>query len=115
MSWAYFSSVYKDPAGALVVRIKHNIRGQILYSTYAHLSRYASGIYAGKQVSYTTRIGDMGNTGYSFGIHLHLEVSTCDWNSQLKGDWKCSWQYYAESSTKNPANYFAIPSTWNNR
>lgn len=109
------SSVYKDPAGALVVRIKHNIRGQILYSTYAHLSRYASGIYAGKQVSYTTRIGDMGNTGYSFGIHLHLEVSTCDWNSQLKGDWKCSWQYYAESSTKNPANYFAIPSTWNNR
>lgn len=109
------SSIYKDPAGALVVRVKHRIKGEILYSTYAHLSRYASGIYTGMEVTTETRLGDMGTTGNSTGIHLHMELSVCDWNSQLKGDWKCSWQYYAESSTKNPANYVTIPYTWNNR
>ncbi len=108
------SSKYSDPAGALVIRVKHNVNGQILYSTYAHLSRFAS-VKVGDYVTADTRIGDMGTTGNSSGIHLHLEVSTCDWNTMLDGDWKCSWSYYATSSIRNPASYVSLPSSWNNR
>ena len=44
---------------------------------YAHLSRYAEGIYIGKEVTYNDPIGFMGTTGYSTGIHLHLVVADC--------------------------------------
>lgn len=108
------SAIYSDPNGALVVKIRHKYNGTILYSTYAHLDSYAN-IWVGEEVDYSTRIGIMGNTGYSFGVHLHLEISTCDWKSRGNSDVTCSWEYYAQNATKNPADYITIPATWNNR
>ena len=53
------------------VRIKH-ANG---YSTaYAHMSRFASGMKAGKRVTQGEVIGYVGSTGASTGPHLHYEV-----------------------------------------
>ncbi|KAB2837183.1 MAG: M23 family metallopeptidase [Caedimonadaceae bacterium] len=53
------------------VRIKHNNE----YSTaYAHLSRFAKSITAGKRVKQGQIIGYVGSTGLSSGPHLHYEL-----------------------------------------
>lgn len=53
------------------IRVKHNQE----YSTaYAHLSRYAKGISAGKRVKQGQVIGYVGTTGLSSGPHLHYEL-----------------------------------------
>ena len=100
---------YYDAYGALVVKIRHNYNGRYIYSTYAHLSRFAN-ISTGQYISYATTIGNMGNTGYSFGAHLHLEITTCDWNT----GGGCTWSAY-QKSTLNPFTLVNLPSQWNNR
>lgn len=53
------------------IRIKHNSD----YATaYAHLSRFAQGIRAGKQVKQGQIVGYVGSTGRSTGPHLHYEI-----------------------------------------
>lgn len=104
------SATYHDPAGALVVKIRHNYNGRFIYSTYAHQRNFA--VSTNQYVSHTTSIGQMGSTGNSTGPHLHLEVSTCDWKSNGGG---CTWESYAKYNTKNPANYVSFPSRWSNR
>lgn len=53
------------------IRIKHNHE----YSTaYAHLSRFAKNITAGKRVKQGQVIGYVGSTGLSSGPHLHYEL-----------------------------------------
>ena len=103
------TATYYDNYGALVVKIRHNHNGRFIYSTYAHLRNFA--VKSGQYVSYKTTIGKMGNTGYSFGPHLHLEITTCDWKSEGGG---CTWATY-QKSTRNPASYIELPSKWNNR
>ena len=71
------SRIYRDGAGALIVTVLHDINGQKYTSQYAHLSRYASGLYVGKQVTVNDALGQMGTTGYSTGVHLHLAVIDC--------------------------------------
>lgn len=100
---------YYDSYGALVVKIKHNYNGRYIYSTYAHLSRFAN-ISVGQYISHNTTIGNMGNTGYSFGAHLHLEITSCDWN---KGG-GCTWAAY-QKNTINPYSLVNFPARWNNR
>lgn len=51
------------------VEIKHN-NGYVTY--YAHLHRIR--VKSGQRVSQGDRIGDMGNSGRSTGVHLHYEV-----------------------------------------
>lgn len=79
------SSIYWDYAGALIVTIRHNIEGRIYTSQYVHLSSYAQGLYVGKPVTVNDRIGQMGTTGISTGVHLHLAVIDCS----LYGDAAC--------------------------
>lgn len=71
------SGIYTDNAGALVITVLHDINGQKYTSQYAHLSRYAQGLYVGKPVTINDSLGQMGTTGYSTGIHLHIAVLDC--------------------------------------
>lgn len=84
-------SIWKDSSGALCVNIEYKaINGTYYTAIYGHLSRYGS-IYEGMQVNSNTIIGYMGNTGYSFGVHLHLEV----WPCRLYADSNCkTWSSY---------------------
>lgn len=95
---------YYDDAGALVLKIRHNVGGKYIYSTYAHLSSWS--VNEGQTVNRNTMIGRMGNTGNSFGAHLHLEITTCDWN---KGG-GCTWSEY-QRRTINPRTYVGFPSS----
>ena len=104
---------YYDDAGALCVKIKHNINGKTLYGTYAHFRSFGN-ISKGQYVTPSTMIGIMGSTGNSSGPHVHLELTTCNW-----GPWdalviSCDWDTY-KYSTVNPASYVSFPSSWNNR
>ena len=94
---------YYDDYNALVLKIRHYVNGRYLYSTYAHLSAWY--VNVGDIVSPSTMIGRMGNTGYSFGSHLHLEITTCDWHA----GGGCTWDTY-QNSTLNPRNYIGFPS-----
>lgn len=94
---------------ALVVKIRHNVGGKYIYSTYAHLRSFGA-ISEGQIVTPFTIIGYMGSTGCSTGPHLHLEITNCDWN---KGG-GCTWGEY-QQNTINPARYVNFPSRWNNR
>lgn len=103
---------YYDSAKALVLKIRHNVNGRYIYSTYAHLSAWY--VNVGQVVTPDTVIGRMGNTGNSSGAHLHLEITTCDWH---KGG-GCTWSAY-QRSTINPRQYIGFPSGlrtwWNGR
>lgn len=103
---------YYDDYDALVLKIRHNVNGRYIYSTYAHLSAWY--VNVGQVVTPDTLIGRMGNTGYSFGAHLHLEVTTCDWHAEGG----CTWSTY-QKSTINPRQYIGFPSSlrswWNGR
>lgn len=46
------------------------------YSRYAHLTKYSIVVMVGQTVGNTELLGLMGNTGHSFGRHLHFEVAT---------------------------------------
>lgn len=103
---------YYDNAGALVLKIRHNVNGRYIYSTYAHLSAWY--VNVGDVVTPNTLIGRMGNTGNSTGAHLHLELTTCDWHA----GGGCTWATY-QKSTINPRQYVGFPSGlrvwWNGR
>lgn len=103
---------YYDDYGALVLKIRHNVNGRYIYSTYAHLSAWY--VNVGQVVTPDTLIGRMGNTGFSFGAHLHLELTTCDWHA----GGGCTWATY-QRSTINPRQYVGFPSGlrdwWNGR
>jgi len=103
------SAKYYDVYGALVIKIRHNVGGKIIYSTYAHLRSWSVNI--NQVVTENTPIGQMGSTGWSTGPHLHLEITSCDWKSSGGG---CTWAEY-QRRTINPLNYVKIPSSWNNR
>ena len=109
ISYGYMTQGYYDNAGALVIKIRHNVGGSYIYSTYAHLRAWYVNI--NQYVTENTVIGLMGSTGNSTGPHLHLEITTCDWKSIGGG---CTWAQY-QRSTINPTRYVMLPSRWNNR
>ncbi|WP_243106926.1 M23 family metallopeptidase [Actinomyces lilanjuaniae] len=64
--------------GTGTVTIKHEIDGEVWYTSYLHM--YEDGIYVeeGDTVSAGDLIAGVGNTGRSSGAHLHFEVRTAD-------------------------------------
>lgn len=78
------------------VMITHNINGQLYTTVYAHMhtSPYVS---VGDVVYQGQQIGTMGNTGNSFGAHLHFEL--------YEG-------YYNYPYSVNPRKYIHFPSRW---
>ncbi|RIW39023.1 peptidase M23 [Bacillus salacetis] len=73
-----------------VVYMTHSIGGKTFTTVYAHMS--ASMVGNGQFVEKGSRIGTMGNTGYSFGQHLHFELHQGPWNA-------------AKSNSVNPRKY----------
>ena len=76
------SNIYTDSAGALVVTVYHYLDGRQFTSQYAHLSSYAPGLHVGQDVTINDSLGQMGSTGYSTGVHLHLTVLDCALNER---------------------------------
>jgi murein DD-endopeptidase MepM/ murein hydrolase activator NlpD len=69
---------YRDDYGNMIV-IDH---GKGVYTRYAHLASFASGLSQGIRVTRGDPIGLMGNTaGYAVPIHLHYEVLEGDYNT----------------------------------
>jgi murein DD-endopeptidase MepM/ murein hydrolase activator NlpD len=63
-----------------VVFIVHNINGQKYETVYAHMKNRA--VKEGDTVTKGQFIGYMGNTGQSYGQHLHFEIHLNNWNNQ---------------------------------
>ena len=61
------------------VIISHNINGQRVDTVYAHL-RDRPLVSVGQTVRRGQQIGIQGNTGHSFGDHLHFEVHPGGWH-----------------------------------
>ncbi|MDD2916476.1 MAG: M23 family metallopeptidase [Candidatus Gracilibacteria bacterium] len=58
-----------------VVSIKHTLSdGKAIYSNYAHLSK--TNVTKGATVRAGDTIGEVGNTGNSYGNHLHFQIDT---------------------------------------
>ena len=58
------------------VILQHKYNGKTYYSIYAHMvyNSIPSNIKVGTMVSAGTKLGIMGNTGNSSGVHLHFEI-----------------------------------------
>ena len=74
VSRANFSSSYGN-----VIYISHYIDGQVYTTVYAHLR--SMNVSAGQSVQKGQQIGLMGNTGRSFGQHLHFELYVGGWTA----------------------------------
>ncbi|MDE3840124.1 peptidase M23 [Bacillus methanolicus] len=85
---SYYSSSYGN-----CIFISHSINGQIYTTVYAHLQSRLVG--TGAVVSKGQQIGVMGNTGYSFGQHLHFEIHKGPWNP-------------SKSNAVDPLNYISM-------
>jgi murein DD-endopeptidase MepM/ murein hydrolase activator NlpD len=76
------SNIYTDAAGALIVTVYHYLDGRQFTSQYVHLSSYAPGLHVGQDVTINDSLGQMGSTGYSTGVHLHIAVLDCALNER---------------------------------
>ena len=71
----YFPTLPTRPNGnGYHVIIEHNLNNQIVYTLYSHLANYNNCPEVGSSVSKGQQIGIMGNTGNSFGTHLHFGI-----------------------------------------
>lgn len=86
---SYYSTSYGN-----CVFISHINNGQIYTTVYAHMSSRA--VSEGQVVSKGDKLGMMGNTGQSYGQHLHFEIYKGEWT----GDHK---------NAVNPGGYISLP------
>ena len=70
------SATWHDSYGNYIVLDHGSIGGKNIKTLYAHLSSMA--VAAGNKVAQGQSIGVIGNTGNSFGVHLHFEVKIND-------------------------------------
>ncbi len=111
------SSIYHDSYGALTLTIEHKTaNGKYYSSLYTHLSKYAPGLYVGKQVGVNDYIGYMGDSGYAMGPHLHLEIAPCrifNPSDSNCGSWNKYTAYvkkiYSNGSFKGPRDLIYFP------
>ncbi len=97
--WGLFSGIpdnLNDPYG-MAVAIRHNFgyQGKPLYTVYAHMR--AVDVALGQWVETGQALGEVGDTGYTTGPHLHFEARIGE-NSY----------YY----TRNPELWLAPPQGW---
>jgi murein DD-endopeptidase MepM/ murein hydrolase activator NlpD len=61
-------------AYGVTVYIDHVIDGQLITSHYAHMQHGSLQVTEGEHVTVGTIVGHTGNTGRSYGAHLHFEL-----------------------------------------
>ena len=91
IGYGVITSIWQDGSGAKCVNVEYKTTDGVYYTAiYGHLSKYGN-IYNGMKVEPSTILGYMGDTGYAFGVHLHLEV----WPCRLYADSNCrTWNDY---------------------
>lgn len=97
--WGLFSGTpgnQRDPYG-MAVAIRHDFgwQGKPLFTVYAHLR--SVDVTMGQWVNTGEKLGEVGDTGYTTGPHLHFEL-------RLGKD-----SYY---NTRNPELWLAPPQNW---
>lgn len=65
------------------VEVKTNLGDRIVLVRYCHLAQGSIPVREGQAVDIETVLGKEGNTGFSFGPHLHLEVQDANTNEYL--------------------------------
>ena len=60
------------------VEVQHNIGGELITSSYAHMQFGSIAVSVGQQVTAGQQLGLVGTTGQSTGPHLHLEMFGAD-------------------------------------
>lgn len=95
-------STYNFGGTGLTVHIKHSVNGQRYTTAYQHLSAYA--VQVNQVVDKDTVIGYVGNTGVSYGAHLHFTLLK-GWNGT---DWTY-WDNYYWYNPTNPRDYINFP------
>lgn len=71
VTWVGWNPIY---GYGYYVTIEHTVNGVTVESLYAHMIDGSSSLSVGQKVSVGDQIGLVGNTGYSTGPHLHLEL-----------------------------------------
>lgn len=98
------STIEYERGNGYYIVIEHTINGKKVYSMYGHLKKDSVEVYEGKQVNKGEKIAVCGNTGKSYGDHLHFAIadtfkkgSYYGYNSTCK---KFSTNSYKESRSK---------------
>lgn len=76
MAAGVVESITPSDTGGAIVRIKHRVNGETVFSQYLHMYAQDVTVHAGEKVKAGQRIGAVGNAGRSTGPHLHFEVRT---------------------------------------
>lgn len=71
-------STVADGSWGVHVTIEHDVDGVVYRTSYAHMQTGSMTLQIGDTVSRGQVIGRVGNTGQSFGAHLHFTVQTAD-------------------------------------
>ncbi|GAB2935930.1 hypothetical protein GCM10027280_24850 [Micromonospora polyrhachis] len=87
-----------DTSYGRYVRIDHG-GGYTTY--YAHLSAFAAGLSVGDTVGYGTVIGYVGNTGNSYGAHLHYEQRSGGSDVQIRFNGSLALYWGAQTYTSD--------------
>lgn len=72
------ASSVTDGSWGTHVTIEHDVNGVTFRSSYAHMQAGSMNLSIGDTVTRGQVIGRVGNTGQSFGAHLHFVIQTAD-------------------------------------
>lgn len=84
---------WSNDGGGYNVQVLHLVGGRNYVTRYCHMS--SINVSQGQSIGKNAQIGAVGNTGNSFGAHLHFEM-----NQGSSYNW---------SGTENPRNYISFP------
>ena len=76
-------------------------KGSVVYNLYAHMSKVA--VKSGDTVKAGSRIGSIGNTGYSKGPHVHHELRIDDYDKRVVVD---PLEYIGELLNKTGSDWY---------